>query len=55
MGFDREFGQESPFFRPWLLLGIVVVLVLGGVSGSGGIWEEAGAWFISIGGEEWVI
>ena len=27
----------------------------GGVSGSGGIWEEAGAWFIRIGGEEWVI
>ena len=26
----------------------------GGVSGSGGIWEEAGAWLNMIGGEEWV-
>ena len=24
----------------------------GEVSGSGGIWEEAGAWLIMIGGEE---
>ena len=27
---------------------------IGDVSGSGGIWEEAGAWLIRIGGEEWV-
>ena len=32
-----------------------VYLGLGGVSGSGGIWDKLGAWFIRVGGEEWVL
>ena len=40
--------------RPWLPLGLVHFFVFGGVSGSGGIWEEVGDWLIRIGGEEWV-
>ena len=28
---------------------------LGGVSGSEGIWDKSGAWFIRVGGEEWVL
>ena len=52
---DLKFGQGSPWFGPWLLLGLMVLLSFGGVSGYGGIWEETGAWLIRIGGEEWLL
>ena len=52
---DLKFGQGSPWFGPWILLGLMVLLSFGGVSGYGGIWEETGAWLIRIGGEEWLL
>ena len=54
VGVDWNFGQVSPWFRPWIMLGIVSFLGFGDVSGSGGIWEEARAWLTRIGGEEWM-
>ena len=35
-----EFFQGSPCFEPWLLIGIALFGVSGGVSGSGGFWVE---------------
>ena len=46
------FGQVSPCFGPWLLLGIMYFVGLRGVSGSRGIWVEGGACLIRNGGEE---
>ena len=48
------FGQGFPWFRLWLLLGLVRSLSFGGVLEFGVIWEGAGSWLIRISGEVWV-
>ena len=41
VGVDWKFGQGSPWFRPWVLLGLMHFWVLGtfqGLEGSGKMW-----------------
>ena len=54
MEFGYKFDQGSPCFRPWVPLGLVHFVGFGGVSGCGGVLEEAVAWLIIIGAEEWL-
>ena len=55
VGVCRKICLGSPCFGPWLPIGIVYFVGFGDVSGSGGIWDDAGACLVRIGGEEWVL
>ena len=50
-----EFFHGFAWFRLWLLLGLVPFLGFGDVSGSVGVWEDAGDWLVRISAEVWVV